>query len=52
MAKNSPPSKPAKEEPEIGNERDIPSDGRDAEGEKMIREVKPTQEPSPPPKRQ
>lgn len=33
-----------KEEPEIGNEQDIPSDGRDPEGEGMIREVRP-QEP-------
>jgi len=31
-----------KEEPEIGNERDIPSDGRDPEGEGMIRKVEKT----------
>lgn len=35
-----------KEEPEIGNERDIPSDGRDMEGEGMIREVEKTESPS------
>jgi hypothetical protein len=41
-----------KEEPEIGNERDIPSDGRDPEGEGMIREVEKPQEPaSDPPER-
>lgn len=34
-----------KEEPEIGNERDIPSDGRDPEGEGMIREVEKTTGP-------
>lgn len=37
-----------KEEPEIGNERDIPSDGRDPEGEGMIREVEKTTGPTPP----
>lgn len=35
-----------REEPEIGNERDIPSDGRDPEGEGMIREVEKPQEPA------
>jgi hypothetical protein len=35
-----------KEEPEIGNERDIPSDGRDPEGEGMIREVEKPEEPA------
>ncbi|MDP2448337.1 MAG: hypothetical protein Q8M93_03365 [Polaromonas sp.] len=35
------------EEPEIGNERDIPSDGRDPEGEGMIRELDKPVEPSP-----
>ena len=34
------------EEPEIGNERDIPSDGRDLEGEGMIRELDKPVEPS------
>jgi hypothetical protein len=34
-------------EPEPGNERDIPSDGRDLEGERMIRELDPPVEPSP-----
>lgn len=37
-----------REEPEIGNERDIPSDGRDPEGEGMIREVEKTTGPTPP----
>ena len=42
-----------KEEPEIGNERDIPSDGRDPEGEQMIRDVDKPQEPtSAPPERE
>jgi hypothetical protein len=42
-----------KEEPEIGNERDIPSDGRDLEGEGMIREVeKPEEPPSDRPERE
>ena len=41
------------EEPEIGNERDIPSDGRDPEGEGMIREVeKPEEPPSDRPERE
>lgn len=35
------------EEPQIGNERDIPSDGRDLEGERMIRELDQRVEPSP-----
>lgn len=35
------------EEPQIGNERDIPSDGRDPEGERMIREL--DQPVAPPP---
>lgn len=38
-----------KEEPEIGNESEIPSDGRDPEGEGMIREVeKPLEPPTAP----
>jgi hypothetical protein len=40
-----------KEEPEIGNERDIPSDGRDPEGEGMIREVEKTTAPAAQPER-
>ncbi|MEO8021486.1 hypothetical protein [Polaromonas sp.] len=44
-----------KEEPEIAYERDIPSDGRDPEGEGMIREVEkpeePASDPSDPPER-
>jgi hypothetical protein len=45
--------KEEKEEPEIGNERDIPSDGRDPEGEGMIREVEKPEEPaSDPPERE
>ncbi|MGC1173264.1 hypothetical protein [Polaromonas sp.] len=45
--------KEKKEEPEIGNERDIPSDGRDPEGEGMIREVeKPEEPPSERPERE
>lgn len=35
------------DEPEIGNERDIPSDGRDLEGEGMIRDLDKPVEPSP-----
>lgn len=35
------------EEPEIGNERDIPSDGRDLEGEGMIRDLDQPVAPSP-----
>jgi hypothetical protein len=39
---------PAEEdEPEVGNERDIPSDGRDLEGEGMIRDLDKPVEPSP-----
>lgn len=39
---------PAEEdEPEIGNERDIPSDGRDLEGEGMIRDLDKPVEPAP-----
>jgi len=34
-------------EPAPGNERDIPSDGRDLEGERMIRELDQPVEPSP-----
>lgn len=45
------PGEPVKkEEPEIGNERDIPSDGRDMEGEGMIREVGQPAPPSDKPK--
>ena len=34
------PGQPGKEEePEMGNERDIPSDGRDLEGEGIIRQL-------------
>lgn len=40
-----------REEPEIGNESDIPSDGRDPEGEGMIREVPRTTGSSPRPER-
>lgn len=35
------------EEPAIGNERDIPSGGRDLEGEGMIRDLDKPVEPSP-----
>lgn len=42
---------PLDEEPEINNERDIPSDGRDPEGEGMIRDLgKPTEATSDKPK--
>lgn len=50
-APTSQPGEPVKkEEPEIGNERDIPSDGRDMEGEGMIREVGRPNPPSDKPK--
>lgn len=38
-----------REEPEIGNEEDIPSDGRDPEGEGMIRDLEKTTGPAPRP---
>ncbi|HYW57589.1 MAG TPA: hypothetical protein VE934_11550 [Polaromonas sp.] len=41
MAEKTPAPQPAKEEPEIGSEPDIPSDGPDVEGEKMIRKLEP-----------
>ncbi len=46
MADKKPAPQPPKEEPVIGNERDIPSDGPDVEGEKMIRELKPASVPA------
>ncbi|MDO9357712.1 MAG: hypothetical protein Q7T70_01805 [Polaromonas sp.] len=40
-----PPDPETKQEPDIDNERSIPSDGRDPEGEKMIEELdKPTEQ--------
>ncbi|MDP2818410.1 MAG: hypothetical protein Q8O29_09060 [Polaromonas sp.] len=38
--------RPLDEEPEINKERDIPSDGRDPEGEAMIRDLDKPTEPS------